>query len=124
MTIDGFKNITHSNFELGPLATWGRTLTRYARTISTDPITGDKTITYDAGSSITGIFHKRVQTRIRSKDGFIDLAPAYVMVLTSVTVNVDDKIKDNDSGEVYKVHTVINRFGLFSFIELYYWEDT
>jgi hypothetical protein len=124
MTLDGFRNITHGNFENGPLSMWGRTLTYYAATVSTDPITGDKTISYGAGTSITGVLHKREQTRIRSKDGFIDLAPAYLMVLTTVTVAVEDKIKDNDTGEIYKVHTVLNRLGMYTFADLMFWEDT
>jgi len=124
MTEDGFKNVTDDTFERGPLATFGKTLTLYTSTIVKDPITGDKTITYDAGAGITGILHKRASTRFRDKEGFIDLAPAYLMVMPTSTVKVDDKVKDPDTGEVWKVHTALNRRSIYIYCDLYYFEDT
>jgi hypothetical protein len=122
MTEDGFKNITHSVFENGPLNMWGKTLTLYTSTVTIDPITGDKTITYDAGASITGIITRRNSVRNRDKEGFIELGPAYLMVLTSVSVKIEDKIKDPDTGEIFKIMSKINRKNMYYYCELIYWE--
>lgn len=123
MTEDGFRNITHDTFERGPLNLWGKTLTLYTSTVTIDPITGDKTITYAAGADITGIIHRRNSKRNRDKEGFVETGDAYLMTLTSVTVSIDDKIEDPDTGDVFRVDTKINRKGMFYFYELFYWEN-
>jgi hypothetical protein len=120
----GFANVTPEMFEKGPLRIFGKTLTRYAATGVEDQ-RGKITYSYGSGASFTGILHERSVTRVRSKEGYIELAPAFVAVLGTVTLNVADKVEDPNTGRVYRVHSKIeSRRGIYNFYDLYFWEET
>lgn len=120
----GFHNVTATMFEKGPLTIFGKTLTKYAAT-GTEDQRGKITYSYGEGTNFTGILHERSITRERSKEGYVELAPAFVATLGTVTLNVKDKVMDPNTGRVYVVHSKQeSRRGIFNFYDLYFFEDT
>lgn len=124
MTLNGFANITKATFEDKPLKTYGKTVTRYAVT-KVENYRGRITPSYAAGASITAILHryKGEPKRIRNNEGMMENAAGYMMLSVDVTVAIGDKIKDTDSGEVFVIHTLENRWGVYQFADLFFLED-
>lgn len=125
MTENGFANVTKAVFENQVLGTFGKTVTRYASTESDDNM-GNKTYSYAAGTSITAILHRygTAPTIRRDMEGYFEGAVGYLMTKVTVTVNINDKIEDPDTNEVFIVKTKKNRRGMYIFYDLFYWEDS
>ena len=53
----------------------------------------------------------------------VENADAYMALSVDVTVAIGDKIKDPDSGETFRIHTLENRWGVYQFATLFFLED-
>jgi len=102
--------ITATDFTGAALADLGRTVVRNAATKTIDNITGSATYSYASNENITGIFLKKTNGSKWRKEGLIQDADAYLLVATTTTVNVDDKITvDSETFLVQKV--IIRKWG-------------
>lgn len=104
------------------LSDFGTSVTHEVGTSTTD-FRGTVTEGTSSAGLINAVFHIRNKTRVRTKDGMIELAPAYLMSLISSDVRKGDKII-LQSGTVWKVWNAINRDGVFVFSDLYLFEET
>lgn len=95
------------------------TLNRYTGTVD---FRGTEHGTFGAGVSIDAVFHMREKTRVRTPEGVVELAPAYLMSKVSDDVRRGDKIT-LATGSSWKVWAPINRREIFVYSDLYAWED-
>lgn len=125
MTETGFRNITKAQFENFPLNVWGKSVTRYPVTTTTSH-RGNETYSWGSGASITAILQRYSGNpkKARDKEGVFRTVDAYIMCSVDTTVNVNDKIKDTDTNEVYQILTKKNERGLYIFCQMYYLETS
>ena len=96
-----------SDFVNGPLAQQGQTVTHEVATKTTSNITGDRTLSYAAGVSITAIFLRRKTTHLYDKDGLLETGDSYLMSQIADNVSRNDRITVN--GVKFRVERVDRR---------------
>ena len=99
--------ITAADFTGAALADLGRTVVRNVATKTTGNISGKPVFSYGSNTDITGVFLKKTMGYKWQKEGLLADADAYLLVATTTTVTVDDKITVD--AETYLVHNVIIR---------------
>lgn len=102
--VSGIKTEDFTTFVLGDL---GQSVTKETVTKTISNITGDRTLSYAAGSSITVIFLRKETIRDYDSEGVLEKAEAYMMANTTDGVVRNDRIT-HDSNK-YRIGTVIRR---------------
>jgi|TARA_R100000501_G_C2618130_1_gene111623 hypothetical protein len=100
----GINTADFTTFVLGDL---GQSVTLEAVTKTISNITGDRTLAYATGSSITVIFLRKNTIREYDKEGVLEKADAYLMAKTTDGVVRNDRI--THASNKYRVGTVIRR---------------
>jgi len=89
------------------LDNFAKTISRTPVTKTTDPISGDETLSSGTPANISGCFYRKEDEWSQDKPGLLQNADAIIMVKTSVTINKDD-ILTYDS-EDYRVDKIVTR---------------
>jgi len=103
----GDIGIAVGDFTNAPLADFGVTVSWENVTKSTDPISGDETLSYAVAANKTAVFLKRAIDYEQSPEGLLEQGDAYLMAETGDGMAKDDKI--TYSGETYIIRKVIRR---------------
>ena len=83
---------------------------------------GNFTEAFSGTKAITAVFHIRNKTKVRTDEGIMELAPAFLM--TKITDNVGTNARITvGTGTAWRVFNVNNRHGVYNFSDLYSWED-
>ena len=96
-----------ADFTNNPLSDFGVTVGWQNVAKTTDPITGDETLSYSASANKTAVFLKRAIDYEQSPEGLLEQGDAYLMASTGDGMAKDDKI--TYSGETYIIRKVIRR---------------
>lgn len=111
---------TANDFTNGALADLGRSFTHYAATIVTDNETGKPVLSFDAGTTRTGVFLRKEQVYKLDNTGLVEQGDAFLMIPTTVTLNKNDEV-GIDSGR-YRVENSITRYAgsvaMYKFVRL------
>jgi len=102
--VSGIKTADFTTFILGDL---GQSVTIQSVTKTISNITGDRTLTYAVGTSITVIFLRKNTIREYDTEGVLEKADAYMMANTTDSVARNDKVTHDSN--VYRIGTVITR---------------
>ncbi len=113
--------IGSSDFINNELSDFGTSVTHEVGTSTVD-FRGTVTRGTSTVSTIDVVFHIREKTRVRTPEGMVEMAPAYMMSKLSDSIKKDDKII-LQSGTVWKAWEAINRDDVFVFSDMYLWED-
>lgn len=97
-----------TDFTSTVMGDWGISVVRTPITKTTDPITGDETLTAGSTAAITAVFLRKEDKYFFDKEGLIENSDAYIMVQSSQSLNKDDVITAN--GANYRVEDVMLRY--------------
>ena len=102
--VSGIKTADFTTFILGDL---GQSVTIQTVTKTISNITGERTLTYAVGTSITAIFLRKNTIRDYDPEGVLEKADAYMMANTTDSVARNDKVTQDSN--VYRIGTVTRR---------------
>ena len=112
--------INEDDFIDNELKDFGRTVFLEVVTGTIDSMGNITTEVVTGSSNVSAVFHERSKTRVRTPEGEIELAPAFLMSRIDDNVGTGNKITIDD--KTWRVFNRINRKGIFRYHDLYLWD--
>lgn len=118
----GFNDlgIDENDFYDNEYADFGRDVTVEVFTGTVDSMGSETNPVSISSKSIQAVIHVRTKTKIRTPEGIIEKAPAYMMSRVIDSVGTGNRITD-ENGQKFRVKNVMNRDGIFNYSDLYPW---